>query len=137
MPAQNPYQVIPIRRSRTISHNFSSPSSKPFFARVITLRIIPNQNLNHKYELTFLVSHVPGEKKILIEGMLPEPQELGSIMFQGMAEMYAPKFSAFLERKDLISLTLKAAMTWTEFNNFIPRAQRPHQSYPKGRYDLD
>jgi HEAT repeat protein len=81
--------------------------------------------LNHKYELTFLVSHVPGEKKILIEGMLPEPQELGSIMFQGMAEMYAPKFSAFLERKDLISLTLKAAMTWTEFNNFIDLMGEP------------
>ena len=81
--------------------------------------------LNDKYELTFLVSHVPGEKKILIEGMLPEPQELSSIMLQGMAEMYAPKFSAFLERKDLISLTLKSAMTWIEFNNFIDLMGEP------------
>ncbi len=81
--------------------------------------------LNDKYELTFLGSHVLGEKKILIEGMLPEPQELSSIMFQGMAEMYAPKFSAFLERKDLISLTLKAAMTRTEFNNFIDLMGEP------------
>ena len=81
--------------------------------------------LAQKYELTFLVSNVPGEKKILIEGMLPEPQELSSIMLLGMAEMYAPKFSAFLERKDLISLTLKAAMTWTEFNNFIDLMSEP------------
>lgn len=81
--------------------------------------------LAQKYELTFLVSHAPGEKKILIEGMLPEPQELSSIMLLGMAEMYAPKFSAFLERKDLISLTLKAAMTWAEFDNFIDLMGEP------------
>lgn len=75
--------------------------------------------LNNEFELTFLVCDVPGGKKILIEGMLPEPRELNSVMLQGMAEMFAPKFATFLERKDLIALTLKAAMTLTEFNNFI------------------
>ncbi len=81
--------------------------------------------LDNKYELTFLVSHVPGGEKILIEGMLPEPQELRSIMLQGMADMYTPKFATFLERKDLISLTLKAAMSWTEFNNFVDLMGEP------------
>ena len=81
--------------------------------------------LNKEFELTFLVCDLPGGKKILIEGMLPEPQELGSIMIQGMSELYTPKFSTFLERKDLISLTLKASMTLTEFNNFIDLMGEP------------
>ena len=81
--------------------------------------------LGNKYELTFLVSHVPGGEKILIEGMLPEPQELRSIMLQGMADMYTPKFATFLKRKDLISLTLKAAMSWTEFDNFVDLMGEP------------
>jgi HEAT repeat protein len=81
--------------------------------------------LGQKYELTFLLCELPEGKKVLIEGMFPEPQELNAIMLQGMAEMYTPKFVTFLERKDLISLTLKAAMTWTEFNNFIDLVGEP------------
>jgi HEAT repeat protein len=57
--------------------------------------------------------------------MLPEPQELRSIMLQGMADMYTPKFATFLKRKDLISLTLKAAMSWTEFNSFVDLMGEP------------
>ena len=81
--------------------------------------------LDNKYELTFLVSHVPGGERILIEGMLPEPQELRSIMLQGMADMYTPKFATFLKRKDLISLTLKSAMSWTEFDHFVDLMGEP------------
>ena len=81
--------------------------------------------LNNEFELTFLVCDVPGGKKIWIEGMLPEPQELGCIMIQGMSQMYTPKFATFLERKDLITLTLKASMTLTEFNNFIDLMGEP------------
>jgi len=81
--------------------------------------------LNREYELTFLAYDAPGGKNILIEGILPEPQELKSIMLQGMAEAYTPRFVKFLERKDLISLTLKAAMGWTEFDNFIDVMSEP------------
>ena len=81
--------------------------------------------LNHEEELSFLVCKVPGGTKILIEGVLPEPQELNSIMLRGMAEMYTPKFVTFLDRKDLISLTLKTTMAWTEFNNFIDLMGEP------------
>lgn len=81
--------------------------------------------LNHEKELTFLVREVRGEKRILIEGVLPNPQELHTIMLQGMAEMYTPKFVTFFDRKDLISLTLKASMVWTEFNNFIDLMGEP------------
>ena len=93
--------------------------------------------LNREYELTFLAYDVPGGKKILIEGMLPEPQELKSIMLQGMAEAYTPRFVRFLERKDLISLTLKAAMSWTEFNRFIDVMGEPTFADTLERSDKD
>lgn len=72
-----------------------------------------------KGELTFMVRDDPEGKNILIEGVLPESHNLNSLMLRGMAEMYAPKFAKFLERKDLISLTLKNTMTRAEFTNFI------------------
>ena len=76
-------------------------------------------------ELTFLVREEPGGKNILIEGVLPEIQDLNSLMIEGMAEMYVPRFAKFLEQKDLISLTLKNAMTPTEFTNFVDVMSEP------------
>jgi len=78
-----------------------------------------------KDELTFLVRDDPGGKNILIEGVLPETQYLNRLMLRGMAEMYIPKFANFLERKDLISLTLKDEMTRTEFTHFVDVMSEP------------
>jgi HEAT repeat protein len=84
------------------------------------------QNLfTQKGELTFLVRDDPGGKSILIEGVLPDIQYLNNVMLRGMAEMYTPKFAKFLERKDLISLTLKNTMTPTEFTNFVDLMGEP------------
>jgi hypothetical protein len=78
------------------------------------------QNLfTQKDELTFLIHDDSEGKKILIEGVLPESHPLDAVMLRGMAEMYTPKFAKFLERKDLISLTIKNSMTRTEFTNFV------------------
>ncbi len=76
-------------------------------------------------ELTFLVMDDSKGNKILIEGVLPETYDLNSVMLRGMAEMYTPKFAKFLDRKDLISLTLKNAMTQTEFTNFVDLMGEP------------
>jgi len=75
--------------------------------------------LDDKDELTFLVRDAPEGSSILIEGVLPEPQDLNGLMFQGMAEMYTPRFAKFLERKDLVSLTLKKKMAEEEFTRFV------------------
>jgi HEAT repeat protein len=77
-------------------------------------------------ELTFLVRDDPGGKNILIEGILPETQYLSRLMLRGMAEMYIPKFAHFLERKDLTSLSVKNAMTRTEFTSFIDVISEPN-----------
>ncbi|MGD8371972.1 MAG: hypothetical protein PVI19_10540, partial [Syntrophobacterales bacterium] len=78
-----------------------------------------------KNELTFLVRDEIEGKTILIEGVLPEVQDLNSLMIAGMAEMYVPRFAKYLEQKDLISLTLKSAMTPEEFTNFIDVMAEP------------
>ena len=84
------------------------------------------QNLfGERNELTFMVREEPRGKNILIEGVLPEVQDLNSLMIAGMAEMYVPRFAKFLEDKDLLSLTLKNAMTRTEFTNFVDLMGEP------------
>ena len=84
------------------------------------------QNLfGERNELTFMVREEPGGKNILIEGVVPEVQDLNSLMIAGMAEMYVPRFAKFLEDKDLLSLTLKNAMTRTEFTNFVDLMGEP------------
>jgi len=93
-----------------------------------------------KDDLTFLVRDDPEGKNILTEGVLPGIQNLNSIMIRGMAEMYTPKFVKFLERKDLISLTLKDTMTRTEFTNFIDVMSEPtfvdtHEKSDKERFN--
>jgi hypothetical protein len=70
-------------------------------------------------ELTFLIREEQEQKEILVEGLLPEAQKLSRMMIKGMGELYAPKFAQYLERKDLISLTLKSRMGQTEFTQFI------------------
>lgn len=70
-------------------------------------------------ELTFLVREEQEQKEILVEGLLPEAQRLSRMMMRGMGELYVPKFAQYLERKDLISLTLKSQMGQTEFTRFI------------------
>ena len=57
------------------------------------------------------------QQEILVEGFLPEAQKLSRMMMKGMGELYVPKFAKYLERKDLISLTLKSRMDQTEFSS--------------------
>jgi hypothetical protein len=70
-------------------------------------------------EISFLVREEQEQKEILVEGLLPEAQRLSRMMMRGMGELYVPKFAQYLERKDLISLTLKSRMGQTEFTRFI------------------
>lgn len=88
-------------------------------------------------ELTFLIREEPEGKNILIEGVLPEIQDLNSLMIEGMAEMYVPRFAKFLEQKDLISLTLKNAMTPAEFTSFVDIMSEPSFVDTRGKGDKE
>ena len=72
-----------------------------------------------RHELTFLVQDVEGRKNVLVEGVLAESQKLSALMPAGMAEAYVPRLARFLERKDLVSVTLKQDMAEAEFSRFV------------------
>jgi len=40
-------------------------------------------------------------------------------MLKGMGELYVSKFAQYMERKDLVSLTLKSRMGQDEFSRFV------------------
>ena len=76
-------------------------------------------------EVSFLVREEQDQKEILVEGILPEPQRLGRMMIRGMGELYVPKFAQYLERKELITLTLKSRMAQSEFTQFVDLMSDP------------
>lgn len=79
----------------------------------------------HEGELTFLVREDQERKEILVEGPFPEAQRLSRMMAKGMGELYVPRLAKYLERKDLISLSLKSRMGQTEFTRFIDVMSEP------------
>jgi HEAT repeat protein len=76
-------------------------------------------------ELAFLVREDQQKEEIFVEGILPEAQRLSKMMMKGMGELYVPKFAKYMERKDLISLTLKSRMGQTEFTQFVDIMSEP------------
>jgi hypothetical protein len=78
-----------------------------------------------RHELTFMLKEMGEVQNILVDGPLPETQQLRSLMTKGMAEVYVPRLSKFLERKDLVSLTLKEDMGELEFSHFVDVMSEP------------
>ena len=76
-------------------------------------------------ELTFLVREDQERKEVLLEGLFPEAQRLNRMMAKGMGELYVPRMVKYLERKDLVSLTLKSRMDATEFIHFVDIMSEP------------
>ena len=76
-------------------------------------------------ELAFLVREEQEKQEVFVEGVFPEAQKLSRMMLKGMGELYVPKFAKYMERKDLISLTLKSRMGQAEFSNFIDIMSEP------------
>lgn len=76
-------------------------------------------------ELSFLVKDEQQRQEIFVEGVLPEAQKLSRMMLKGMGELYVPRFAKYMERKDLVSLTLKSRMGQIEFGRFIDVMSEP------------
>jgi HEAT repeat protein len=81
--------------------------------------------LHERHELTVMHQALGDSSEILVEGALAEPQPLHALMAAGMAEVYVPRLARFLERKDLVSLTLKESMGEQEFSRFIDILSEP------------
>ena len=88
-------------------------------------------------ELAFLVREEQQKQEILVEGILPEAQKLSRMMLKGMGELYVPKFAKYMERKDLISLTLKSRMSQTEFTRFVDIMSEPSLADTRRKQDKE
>lgn len=88
-------------------------------------------------ELAFLVREEQAGQEIFVEGVLPETQKLSRMMVKGMGELYVPKFSKYMERKDLISLTLKSRMKQAEFSSFVDIMSEPTLVDTRRKQDQD
>jgi HEAT repeat protein len=87
--------------------------------------------------LAFFVRAEQQKQEILVEGVLPEAQRLSRMMMKGMGELYVPKFAKYLERKDLISLTLKSRMSQNEFTQFVDLMSDPSLLDTRRRQDKE
>jgi HEAT repeat protein len=88
-------------------------------------------------ELAFLVREEQGAQEIFVEGVLPEAQKLSRMMMKGMGELYVPKFAKYMERKDLVSLTLKSRMDQAEFSSFVGIMSEPTLVDTRHKQDQD
>jgi len=88
-------------------------------------------------EISFLVREESQGLDILVEGLLPEAQKLSRMMMKGMGELYVPRFAKFMERKDLVSLTLKSRMSQTEFTQFVDLMSEPSLVDTRRKKDKD
>lgn len=76
-------------------------------------------------EITFLIADENGHRNIVVEGIDEKPRRLQDLMLRGMAETYTPRFITFLDRKDLLSLSLNSRMQSDEFSHFIDVMSEP------------
>ncbi len=88
-------------------------------------------------EVAFILRDDGGQPVVTIEGVHAKPLRLKDIMIRGMADTYNPRFVHFLERKELISLSLLAAMTEEEFSQFIDVMSEPSLSVMQERKARD
>ncbi len=76
-------------------------------------------------EMTFLVRGEGPGAVIHIEGLGDKSLKLSDVMLKGMAQTYNPRFVHFLERKELVSLSLGGRMSEEEFSRFIDIVAEP------------
>ncbi len=88
-------------------------------------------------ELAFLVREEHERQEVFVEGVLPEAQKLSRMMLKGMGELYVPKFAKYMERKDLVSLTLKSRMGQEEFGRFVDIMSEPSLADTRRKQDKE
>jgi HEAT repeat protein len=76
-------------------------------------------------EITFLLRREQDGQTVFVEGVGSEPQSLARILSRDGGELFVPRFARYLERKDLVSLTLKNRMDESEFVRFIELMNDP------------
>ena len=77
------------------------------------------KNIGRHREISFIRKAIGGERDVLVDGVLDEMVTLKEIMPHGMAGLYIPRFLEYLERRCLISFSIKRVINEKNFNKFI------------------
>jgi len=75
--------------------------------------------IGKRREVSFIRKSIGKEKDLLVDGVLKEMVTLSEIMPHGMAQLYIPRFLEYLERRCLISMSIKRIITEEKFDEFI------------------
>lgn len=70
-------------------------------------------------EVSFIRKAIGKDRDILIDGVLNDMITLREIMPHGMADLYIPRFLEYLERRCLISFSIKRVINEEKFDRFI------------------
>lgn len=81
--------------------------------------------LEGRAELTYLILEKQESQEIAVEGYTNIHLPLYQVMIKGMADLFTPKFLEFFKRWNLLSFSIKADVTETEFNTFIELMSQP------------
>lgn len=80
---------------------------------------------NQPGEITLLHTQDQAKPTVIIEGLAEKAIKLHECLTRSMAETYLPKLIQFLERKELVALTLSSRMEQSEFSYFIDIMSEP------------
>ena len=82
-------------------------------------------DLEQHTEITFILVADGERREIFLGGVQSDPLPLSSLMLKSMGELFIPKFAEYFERKNLISFSLKSAITRREFEAFVDLMTEP------------
>jgi hypothetical protein len=86
------------------------------------------KTVGERGEITLLIGEEQGKYDLLVEGIDDKPLKLSSLMQRGVAETYTSHFKKFLERKEIVYLSLNARMGSGEFSRFVDIMSEPTQA---------
>lgn len=75
--------------------------------------------VGRRREVSFIRKSGGDDNDLLIDGVLAEMVSSREIMPRGMADLYVPRFMEYLERRCLISFSVKRVINEDKFNGFI------------------
>jgi HEAT repeat protein len=75
--------------------------------------------IGRRREVSFIRKAIGKDRDVLIDGVLEDMVTLREIMPHGMADLYIPRFLEYLERRCLISFSIKRIINEEKFNAFI------------------
>jgi HEAT repeat protein len=87
-------------------------------------------------EVSFLNQAVDTRRSVLVYGIFDEPKDLERVMAKGQADLFVPKLAAYMESRNLLSMSFKRALEHAEFYRFVDLLATPVYVAKEAKEDL-